>query len=138
LLRGSVFGYSRPRALEASYTTVQTDNGTVNTVGQQESDIGIEAGGRVVRDKVFFFGAINPSWQTRTFVAPDGFPLQSLGEVDRKRHTTSYSAKGTWQVANGHCVGLSLSMSSGPLERSPMENPHPSWPQGVTSPSSLT
>ena len=59
-LRGSVFGYSRPSALEAEYKTTQTDNGTVNTVGQQESDIGIEAGGRVVRDKVFFFGAHQP------------------------------------------------------------------------------
>jgi outer membrane receptor protein involved in Fe transport len=107
-LRGSVFGYTRPSALETSYKTVQTDNGTVNTVGQQESDIGVEAGGRVVRDKVFFFGAINPSWQKRTFIAPDGFPLQSLGEVDRKRHTTSYSAKGTWQVANGQRVDASF------------------------------
>jgi outer membrane receptor protein involved in Fe transport len=107
-LRGSVFGYTRPDALETEYKTVQTANGTVNTVGQQESDIGVEAGGRVIRDKVFFFGAINPSWQKRTFVAPDGFPLQSLGEADRKRRTTSYSAKGTWQVANGHRVDASF------------------------------
>ena len=68
----------------------------MNTVAQRESDHGIEAGGRVVRDKVFFFGAINPSWQTRTFNAPDGFPLQSLGDLDRDRRTVSYSAKGTW------------------------------------------
>jgi outer membrane receptor protein involved in Fe transport len=107
-LRGSVFGYSRPSALEAAYKTVQTDNGTVNTVGQQESDVGVEAGGRVVRDKVFFFGAINPSWQTRTFNAPQGFPLESLGDVDRERRTLSYSAKGTWQAAPGHRIDASF------------------------------
>src|SRR4029079_8441186 len=107
-LRGSIFGYSRPSALEASYKTVQTANGTVNTVGQQESDVGVEAGGRVVRDKVFFFGAINPSWQTRTFNAPQGFPLESLGDVDRERRTLSYSAKGTWQAAPGHRIDASF------------------------------
>ncbi len=62
-LRGSVFGYSRPSQIEGGYKTVQTVNGTVNTVGQQESDLGIEAGGRIVRDRLFFFGALNPSWQ---------------------------------------------------------------------------
>jgi outer membrane receptor protein involved in Fe transport len=99
-LRGSAFGYARPDALESEYRTVQTVNGTVNTVGQDESDIGVEAGGRIIRDRLFFFGAINPSWTTRTFVAPEGedFPLNELGEVDRERNTISYSTKATLQV----------------------------------------
>jgi hypothetical protein len=110
-LRGSVFGYSRPSAIEGEYKTVQTVNGTVNTVGQQETDAGVEAGGPLVRDRLFFFGAINPSWQQRTFVAPDdveNFPLRALGEIDRKRRTLSYSAKGTWQAAPGHRIDVSV------------------------------
>ena len=110
-LRGSVFGYSRPSQIEGDYKTVQTVNGTVNTVAQQESDIGLEAGGRIIRDRLFFFGAINPSWQNRTFIAPDdveNFPLRSLGEVDRDRKTLSYSAKGTYQPANAHRVDVSF------------------------------
>ena len=67
--------------------------------------------GRIIRDRLFFFGAINPSWQTRTFIAPDdieNFPLRSLGEVDRDRRTVSYSAKATYQPANAHRVDVSL------------------------------
>ncbi len=110
-LRGSVFGYSRPSQIEGDYKTVQTVNGTVNTVGQQESDLGIEAGGRIVRDRLFFFGALNPSWQKRTFIAPDdieNFPLRELGEVDRERRTLSYSAKATYQPANAHRFDMSF------------------------------
>ena len=99
-LRGSVFGYARPKQLEGEYKTVQTGQRHGEHGRPSRSrDIGIEAGGRIVRDRLFFFGAINPSWQTRTFIAPEGnFPLESLGEVDRERRTLSYSAKATYQA----------------------------------------
>jgi len=107
-LRGSIFGYTRPDALESPWRTVQTPNGVVNTVGSETSDVGAEAGGPVLRDRLFFFGAIDPTWETRTFIAPDGFPLQSLGQVDRKRTLWSYSAKATWQAASAHSVNASF------------------------------
>ena len=97
-LRGSVFGYFQPAELEAGYKIFESPNGTVNTVGQGRSDTGIEGGFPVIRNKLFFFGAINPAWEKRTFTAPEGFPLRSLGEVDRDRMLTSYSAKGTYQL----------------------------------------
>jgi outer membrane receptor protein involved in Fe transport len=121
-LRGSVFGYGRPSAFEGNYKTVQTVNGTVNTLAQQEADFGIETGGRVIRDRLFFFGALNPSWQTRTFIAPDdidNFPLRSLGEVDRERRTVSYSAKATWQAAAAHRVDASFFGDPSKGERGP-------------------
>jgi hypothetical protein len=107
-LRGSVFGYSRPDALEAGWKTVQTENGTVNTIGTQTSDVGVEAGFPVMRDKLFFFGAINPSWETRTFIAPEGFPLESLGDVNRDRRQISYSAKATYQLNSAHRIDASF------------------------------
>lgn len=107
-LRGSLFGYTQPKQLEAQWKTVQTDNGTVNTVGTAQNDVGVEGGFPIIRDKLFFFGAINPSWLTRTFVAPEGFPLESLGEVDRERRQISYSAKATYQIANAHRVDASF------------------------------
>jgi outer membrane receptor protein involved in Fe transport len=110
-LRGSVFAYSRPDALEGDYKTVQTVNGTVNTLAQKETDAGIEAGGPIVRNRLFFFGALNPSWQNRTFIAPDdveNFPLRELGDVDRERRTFSYSGKATYQPASGHRLDFSV------------------------------
>ena len=62
----------------------------------------------MLRDRIFFFGAYNPSWETRTITAPAGFPLESLGEVDRKRHINWYSAKGSAQLGNGHRVDASF------------------------------
>jgi len=107
-LKGSAFGYARPNRLESSYNTVQSVEGTVNVVASRLSDAGATAGGPVLRNRLFFFGAIDPQWQTSTFDAPNGFPLQALGDVDRNRRVTNYAAKGTWQATTGHRIDASF------------------------------
>jgi len=107
-LQGSVFGYARPSGLESSYTKVQSAEGTVNTTASQLSDAGAAVGGPVLRNHLFFFGAIDPQWQTTSFVAPDSFPLASLGSVDRTRQVTNYAAKATWQINGSHRVDASF------------------------------
>jgi len=107
-LRGSLFGYARPSGTEGDWKQVQTENGSINTTGTQTSDAGFTIGGPVWRDRLFYFGAYNPSWEKRTIVAPEGFPLASLGEVDRDRHINSYSAKATAQLAGGHRLDASF------------------------------
>ena len=82
-LRGSLFGYIRPDGLESTYDQVQTTNGTVNITGTREDDFGAEIGGPIVPGKAFFFGAIDPQSTRTLYVAPDGFPLQSLGAFPR-------------------------------------------------------
>ena len=42
------------------------------------------------------------------YIAPDGFALRSLGNVDQDRHIVAYAAKGTWQLAPGHRVDASF------------------------------
>jgi hypothetical protein len=106
--RGSAFAYAAPSGLESGWTQYQATNGSVNTSLTKTSDVGIEGGGPVVKDRVFFFGAIDPGWQTRTQTAPPNFPLASLGEVARDRHTTSYAAKATVQLSNAHKVDASF------------------------------
>ena len=107
-LRGTAFGYIRPEGMESNFTQLSTPNGTVNTTASQLSDAGVEAGGPIVPDKVFIFGAIDPQWERRTFIAPEDFPLRSLGEVDRDRRIISYAAKGTWQVTGAHRLNASF------------------------------
>ena len=99
---GSVFGYMQPEALEADRRQVDTPNGTVNDTGAQNMDFGVTLGGPIVKDKLFFFGAFNPQYQRLTRIAPEGFPLRSLGEVDRKRRILSYAGKLTWQASANH------------------------------------
>jgi carboxypeptidase family protein/TonB-dependent receptor-like protein len=99
---GSVFGYWRPSSLESDWTQLTTPDGTVNTTGTQNTDFGITLGGPIAKDRLFFFGAFNPQYQTRTFVAPSTSPGASLGEVDRKRRIMSYAGKLTWQASSNH------------------------------------
>jgi outer membrane receptor protein involved in Fe transport len=107
-IRGSAFGYSQPSGLEGDWKQFQSTNGSVNTVATKQSDLGAEGGFPLLRDRLFFFGAIDPSWQTRTFNAPQGFPLSSLDDVDRNRQTTSYAAKGTVQLSSAHRIDASF------------------------------
>jgi hypothetical protein len=115
-IKGSLFGYTRPSGTESSYKQYQSANGTVQTLGTQLSDVGAQVGGPILKDKLFFFGAIDPSWETRTFQAPnnvdaDGahqFPLYNTDGIDRKREITSYSAKATYQLAANHRLDASF------------------------------
>ena len=106
--RGSVFAYSRPGALQADYKEFQSENGTVQFGNNEQSDAGLEVNGPIIRNRLFFFGAVNPSWETREFQAPAGFPLESLGFVERKRSNLNYSAKATWQIASSHRIDASF------------------------------
>jgi len=107
-LRGSVFGYSQPDFLQGSYKQFFASNGSVNTIGSSVSDAGVEGGLPIVKNRLFFFGAVDPSWRVTTYQAPPGFPLVSLGDVDRKRRTVSYAAKVTSQMGDNHRIDVSF------------------------------
>ena len=101
-LHGSVYGFFSEHSLESDWRQLQTVNGSVNTVGRDSRDFGATVGGPIVKDRLFFFGAFNPQYQTRTIVAPPNKPAASLGDVDQKRHTMSYAGKLTWQASSNH------------------------------------
>jgi outer membrane receptor protein involved in Fe transport len=107
-LRGSGFAYARPSGVEGDWVHYQSVNGTLQTQSTHLSDFGAEGGGPIVKNRAFFFGAVDPQWDTRTFHAPQGFPLESLGDVDRTRRSITYSAKGTFQVSNAHRIDASF------------------------------
>jgi outer membrane receptor protein involved in Fe transport len=106
-LHGSLFGYTQPSGLESAYQTVKSVNGTVNTTGNQASDGGATVGGPIMRDKLFFFGAVDPEFSRATLVAPPNFPLASLGGVNRTRRIINYATKGTWQITPSQRLDVS-------------------------------
>jgi hypothetical protein len=107
-LRGSVFGYARPAGLEGTWKEYQSQNGTVQTLSSQLHDAGVEGGGPVIKNRLFFFGAVDSQWDTRTLQAPAGFPLFNEDGYDRKRRNVSYSFKGTGQLTSAHRVDASF------------------------------
>jgi hypothetical protein len=113
-IHGSAYGFFRPTGLESSWNQLTTPNGTVNTASSENYDFGATLGGPLVKDKVFFFGAINPQYQRRTFITPAGFPLANVnlggpaaGEAVRKRRIISYAGKLTFQLSANHKVDIS-------------------------------
>jgi outer membrane receptor protein involved in Fe transport len=111
-LRGTLFGYSQPSGLQNHFKMVDLPaanrSEAVNTTETQVSDFGAEAGGPLVRDRLFYFAAIDPQWNRTTFVAPAGSALESLGPQNRDRHILAYSTKATWQPLNGHRIDASF------------------------------
>ena len=107
---GSGFGYSRPSGLEGNWTQLTSPNGTINTKATKASDVGFEAGGPVVKDRLFFFGAVDQGWDTRTSLVPPGFPLLSRypDGLDRERRQFTYALKGTYQLSNAHRIDASF------------------------------
>jgi hypothetical protein len=106
--RASVFGYTQPTGLQGSYKQFQAANGSVSTIHTSSYDAGVEGGGPVMKNKLFFFGAIDPAKNTTVFNAPPGFPLASLGDIPRNRNTTSYAAKATYQLNSGNRINASF------------------------------
>jgi hypothetical protein len=116
---GSLFGYFRPSALEGDWRQQRTITGQVNTTRSRDLDVGMAVGGPLLRNRLFWFGAFNPQYETRTLIAPEGFPLRSLGDVDRKRRNLSYAGKLTWQLEAQHRLDLTAFGDPSHGERAP-------------------
>jgi hypothetical protein len=113
-LRGSLFGYARPTKTEGNWTQATSPNGTINTLNTHVNDAGAEVGGPIWKDRLFFFGAIDPQWDTRTSLVPTTpagvYPLisQFPNGADRNRRSLAYSAKATWQLSTAHRIDASF------------------------------
>jgi hypothetical protein len=106
--RGSLFAYSQPTSAQGSFKQFQASNGSVSTIGTGVQDAGVEVGGPALKNRVFFFGAIDPSWQRTIYNAPPGFVLASLGDINRDRRTVAYATKATVQLTSAHRIDASF------------------------------
>src|SRR6185436_7355758 len=107
-LNGSAFVYGRPSGTESAYRHFQSINGSVQTISNRTIDGGLEGGFPVLKNRLFFFGAYDPSRQVVSLHAPQGFPLDSLGDVDQVRKIQTYSFKGTWQINSQNRIDASF------------------------------
>ncbi len=108
--RGSVAGFIQPSSLEA--TRKQGDDTRINKSGEllneQSWDVGVDFGGPLVKDKMFFYGSFNPSYRTQSVHGARNSGLGALGDLDRKYTTYNYSAKLDWNLASNHQMNFSI------------------------------
>ncbi len=105
---GSVFAFLRPAGLEGDRSRLALANGAVNTVGSENREAGFTLGGPLRTDRAFLFVAVDPQVERTTLAAQPGFPLSSLGGVDRERRSTTYAAKTTVTWGPDHRVEASI------------------------------
>lgn len=109
---GALYGYMRPKSFEA--TRKQPDDFRTNLGGKvlhvENYDAGVDFGGPIVKDKLFFFTSFNPTI-ARTIVrgATGSGLLTILGpEYARRFRTWNYAEKLDWNITTNHSLAFSL------------------------------
>jgi carboxypeptidase family protein len=113
---GGLSGFFQPQQFEARHLNPD-DSGRLNQQGaaihQAEWDVAAELGGYVphFRDKLFFFGSFNPSWN-RLYdrFAPlhfaTGFPVPNQATIPQVSY--DYAAKLTYKLSDKHMLETSV------------------------------
>lgn len=108
-LKGSLLGYYQSSDLEA--TRVRTDrvDATYDPTGYESRDFGFEIGGPIVKDKAFWYGAFNPTFQKRlrrtAQAITDAQGFRHDVEVDRTIY--NYAANIKWFLSPNHTLAVS-------------------------------
>ena len=108
---GALYGYARPKAFEA--TRKQPDDVRIGQGGkllhQESYDVGVDAGGPIVKDKLFFFGSFNPTVGRDIVRGANNSALFTLlGDHARRTRTYNYAAKLDWNLNQNHSINFSL------------------------------
>jgi hypothetical protein len=108
---GALYGYARPKAFEG--TRRQRDTFSTNKVGEflkeENYDAGVDFGGPVVKDKLFFFGSFNPTVRREIVIGAQGSGLRTLlGEHARRFRTLNYAGKVDWNITTNHSLAFSI------------------------------
>ena len=101
---GDLYGYFQPHALEADrpdanqFTTTQTTR--INGAGRY--DFGGDLGGFIKKDKVFFYGGFNPTYNQSYRSSPSIFSNSALGVINVQTRVLNYAGKINWNIASAH------------------------------------
>jgi hypothetical protein len=107
---GALYGYSAPGFGEAEYRQVnplRKASPQTETHGRSQWDVGVNVGGPIVRDKFFWYGSFNPSWQKTTRMSPPGFALRSQGGIVREQKAYNWVGKLNYSITNDHRIEAS-------------------------------
>jgi hypothetical protein len=108
---GAVYGYARPGVFEARRK--QRDDFSVNKVGElldaENFDAGADFGGPAIKNKLFFFGSVNPSLRRDKVIGAVGSGIRTLlGEHNQDYKTWNYAGKVDWNINPNHTLAFSI------------------------------
>ena len=105
-LHGSLYGYFAPQQFEATRPNpdlLLVSKGTYRE-HQGTYDFGADLGGPIKKDKLFFYGGINPTFLRNYDIADPAFANYRLGTQVLKAFTPNYTGKITWNISQKHTL----------------------------------
>src|SRR3989338_5656703 len=114
---GAIYGYFTTQTLSAANRQINPFRTAQSTEvhGLNEYDFGVEAGGYIMKDRLFWFGSFNPVIRRPETSSPFGFPYagncnpvttlcHALGQIEVPRRTINYAMKLTGVINPDHTV----------------------------------
>jgi hypothetical protein len=101
---GSAYGYFGPTHLAVNNRNVNPSLVSKITYVQNQStfDFGGDFGGYLIKDKLFFYGGINPVFDNSYQQADPSFGNSALGTVNVSANTVNYTGKLNWNIGSKH------------------------------------
>jgi hypothetical protein len=101
---GGLYQYYAPNQLEA--TRKQPNANLINPRtefrGTANYDLAGEIGGSLIRDRLFWYGAINPVWTFNDIRAPQSYDMRIRGSFTERQRALNHTVKLTWQPGVSH------------------------------------
>lgn len=112
---GSIGGYFQTAPMESPYVNAD-DFHPLNLIGKRQPSAAYEGDGELggpvpfFKKHLFFFGAINPTYEfnNRTPAAGSGLYALTNGQVTLRYNTLDYAGKVTWKINDSHSVESSV------------------------------
>lgn len=99
-VHGDVFGYFTPSGAVRAVNNFPFTGSAAN--GFSEKDLGGDIGGPIVKNKLWYFGAVNPQWRTNNYLT-QAFHVPVTNDVT----IPFYAGKLTWAISPKHTFTFS-------------------------------